>query len=109
MAKSAKVNKSAAVRDYLKAHPGAKGKEVTEALKAQGIKISPNYVSVIKSKKGAKGQGRRKAAKKAGRPSSASSGGQIESALELARSCNWDFESARHYLGIVQKIHQSLQ
>ena len=101
----AKINKSAAVRDYLKSHPGAKGKEVADALKAQGIKISANYVSVIKSKKVAKAHRRRSGAAQG----ISSPGGQIEAALELARSCKWDFAAARTNLEIVEKIHQSLQ
>lgn len=43
------VNKTQAVKDYLAANPGAKTREVREALIAQGIEISANYVSLIKS------------------------------------------------------------
>jgi hypothetical protein len=46
--------KSAAVRDYLLANKDAKPKEIVEALKAQGIDISPNMVSIIKAKAGIK-------------------------------------------------------
>ena len=35
-----KVNKSAAVRDYLKSHRKAKPAEVSETMKEQGIKVS---------------------------------------------------------------------
>ncbi|GDY06658.1 hypothetical protein LBMAG52_01440 [Planctomycetia bacterium] len=45
-----KVNKSAAVREYLKAHKGAMPKEIVPALKAKGIDISPQMVSMIKAK-----------------------------------------------------------
>ena len=45
-----KVNKSAAVRDYLKAHKGAMPKETSAALKAKGIDVSPQMVSMIKAK-----------------------------------------------------------
>ena len=44
-----KVNKSAAVRDYLKGHKQAKPKEVVAALKEQGIDVSPNMVSMIRA------------------------------------------------------------
>jgi hypothetical protein len=93
--------KSRAVRAYLKKKPSAKGKEVVEALAAQGISITPNYVSVIKSKRVAKG---RKSA--AGGDSSK---GQLNAALRLAAACQWDFASAREYLDMVQQVHQSLQ
>ena len=41
-----KVNKSAAIRDYLKAHKGAMPKETSAALKAKGIDVSPQMVSM---------------------------------------------------------------
>ena len=40
MAKKQKVNKTQAVRDYLKAHSGAKSSEIAEALTKKGIKIA---------------------------------------------------------------------
>jgi hypothetical protein len=49
MAKKQKVNKSQAVRDYLKTHPKAKSGEIAVALNKQGIKIKPGHVANIKS------------------------------------------------------------
>ena len=99
----AKASKAAAVREYLKANPQAKGKAVVAALKVKGITISPNYVSMIKSKDLAK------SSRKPGVPESdISSRGQLEMALELARACRWDFESARHFLGMIETVHKSL-
>ncbi len=45
-----RVNKSAAIRDYLKAHKGAMPKETVAALKANGIDVSSQMVSVVKAK-----------------------------------------------------------
>ena len=45
-----RVNKSAAIRDYLKAHKGAMPKETAAALQAKGIDVSPQMVSLIKAK-----------------------------------------------------------
>ena len=45
-----KVNKSAAVREYLMAHKGAMPKEIVPALKAKGIDITPQMVSLVKAK-----------------------------------------------------------
>jgi hypothetical protein len=99
----AKPSKAGAVREYLTANPQAKGKEVVAALKVKGITISPNYVSMIKSKNLAK------SSRKPGVPKSdISSHGQLEMALELARACRWDFESARHFLGMIETVHKSL-
>ena len=45
-----RVNKSAAIREYLMAHKGAMPKEIAAALKANGIDVSPQMVSMIKAK-----------------------------------------------------------
>ena len=50
MAEKPKVNKPQAVKDFLKAHPGVKNKEVAESLTRSGIKVTPNYVASIKGK-----------------------------------------------------------
>jgi hypothetical protein len=49
MAKTRKVNKSQAVRDYLSTHPGSANKEVAEALTKKGIEIKADYVATIKA------------------------------------------------------------
>ena len=49
MAKKQKVNKTQAVRDYLKNHPKATSGEIAAALNKQGIKLTPNYVANIKT------------------------------------------------------------
>lgn len=45
-----KVNKSAAIREYLTAHKGAMPKETSAALQAKGIDVSPQMVSLVKAK-----------------------------------------------------------
>ena len=49
MAKQEKVNKTHAVREFLKANRKAKNQEVVDALAKRGIKISANYVGNIKA------------------------------------------------------------
>ena len=49
MAKKQKVNKSQAVRDYVKAHPEATSGEIAAALNKKGITITANYAANIKS------------------------------------------------------------
>lgn len=44
-----KLNKSAAVRDYLKEHKQARPKEIVAVLKERGIDVSPNMVSMIRA------------------------------------------------------------
>jgi len=45
-----RVNKTQAVRDYLKDHPWAMSGEIAKALNKQGIDITPGHVSAIQSK-----------------------------------------------------------
>ena len=76
-----KVNKSAAIREYLTAHKGAMPKETSAALKAKGIDVSPQMVSLIKSKsKVRKAQRRAKAAVAA---NDSTAGAQINRAAGL--------------------------
>ncbi len=49
MAKKPKVNKTQAVKNYLKGHPKAAPSEIAAALTKRGIKITPNYASNIKT------------------------------------------------------------
>lgn len=44
-----KINKSKVIREYYEANKKAKPREIAEALKAQGLVLSPQYVSVILS------------------------------------------------------------
>ena len=50
MAKKQAISKTQAVRDYLKAHPGAMSKEIAAALTKQGIEINAGHVANIKTK-----------------------------------------------------------
>jgi hypothetical protein len=56
--KSSGTNKSQAIREYYAAHPGAKPKQVVEALAAQGVQVSPAFVSTIRSTSVTKGRKR---------------------------------------------------
>jgi len=47
--KTSGPNKSQAIRDYYEANPEAKPKAVVEALAAQGVNVTPAFVSTIKS------------------------------------------------------------
>lgn len=58
------TNKSEAIRVYLEAHKGAKNAAVVDALKSQGIEVTANYVSMIKTKS------KKKAGKRGPKPGS---------------------------------------
>ncbi len=61
--KKSDVNKSAAVRAILEQNPNTPVKEVVATLEQQGIKVSANYVYMLKSK--VKARGRRERGQKA--------------------------------------------
>ena len=50
MAKKLIVNKTQAVRDYLKDHPGAVSSEIAAALNKKGVKVTSSHVANIKTK-----------------------------------------------------------
>jgi hypothetical protein len=64
MAKKQKVNKSQAVRDYIKANRTATNTEVADALAKKGIKLSANYVATLKSQAKRKRRARKAGAAK---------------------------------------------
>ena len=57
------VNKTQAVKDYLRQNPGALPVAVSEALKAHGVDVDPKYVSNIKFKLGIKKRRKKAVAK----------------------------------------------
>jgi len=78
-----KVNKSAAIREYLKSNADAKPKEIVAALAEKGITVSPNMVSIVKAKTKVK-SARRQAAKSADNGlKNASHAGGLDAALVL--------------------------
>ena len=103
------VNKSQTVRDYIKAHPGTANKEVAEALTKQGIIISANHVSNIKSKM-AISKGKRKRRGKAAKAMSAKSGvsvHEIKAAFGLLKECG-GVERAKEALDAAREIQKVL-
>ena len=76
-----RVNKSAAVRDYLKTHKGAMPKETSAALLAIGIDVSPQMVSLVKAKSKIKTAQRR--AKKAVASQDSTAGAQTNRVASL--------------------------
>lgn len=66
MAKNEKVNKTQAVKEYLKANTKARNQAVVDALAKKGIKISANYVATIKATHNKRRQAARKVVARGG-------------------------------------------
>ena len=66
MGKKEQVNKTQAVKVYLKANPKAKNQAVVDALAKKGITISANYVANIKTIHNKRRQATRKVVAKGG-------------------------------------------
>jgi DNA adenine methylase len=77
------VNKSQAIRDMLGKMPDSGPTEVAEALKKDGIKVTPNFVSMIKGKM--KGGSSPKKGKRAPRATQAANGNITLDAIKNAR------------------------
>jgi hypothetical protein len=107
MAKKSAVNKSQAIRDALAANPGKSPSEIAEMLKADGISITAQYVSTIKSN--AKIRTRRRVVARRGRPSRGGRGGDgmttMDAALALIRSAG-GLEQAKNVLSTIEQISQ---
>jgi hypothetical protein len=71
--KSAKVNRSAAIRDYLAEHAGAGPSEIKSALAAKGIEASDSLISAVKYKRPKRG--RKRKSKRGRKPAAAKTGG----------------------------------
>jgi len=98
--KKSEVNKTQAVRDYLKQHRNARSDEVVAALKAEGITVSASLVRNIKTKS----KRRRKAAKEV--VSAAPTGigvKQIKEALSFIKTVG-SIDAARQALAAAVEI-----
>jgi arginine repressor len=60
------VNKSKAIRDYLKAHPSAANSEVAAELTKQGIEVTSNFVTTIRARLNMRAAAKAEAGKKDG-------------------------------------------
>lgn len=109
MAKSAmKLNKSQAVREYLKANPAVKPRDAAAAISKQvGIVITPAFVSQIKTldkKKVGKGRGRQ------GRPSDAvattshGAASSVASAIKAGRELLLAAGSASEAIAVIKAL-----
>jgi hypothetical protein len=76
------VNKSAAVREYMKDHPGASANEVAEALGQQGINISPALVYNVRANDNKKQAGSNGAAKRGRSAKGAAHGSKADAIRE---------------------------
>ena len=100
-----KVNKSAAIRDYLASNPSATPSTIIEDLKKKGLKVGASLVSQVKYGQMKATNGRRKP----GRPAGASANGsrvdidQLVQAKSLADKLG-GLEKAKQALNILAKL-----
>lgn len=106
--KTEAVNKTQEVKDYMAKNPDAEPKQVVEALAANGIEITSNYVSNIKSKSG-KAAAPKKQVRKRGRKlgaAVATGGGlsaKLADAIATIKSAG-GLDEAEKALGIIKRL-----
>jgi hypothetical protein len=113
---SAPGNKSQAIREALAANPGKSPKEITELVTAQGHKVTPAYVSIVKynlSKAGGKTGRKVVVRRKVGRPAgggravAASGMGAMEAALSFVQAAG-GLDQAKQTLAMLESIKAAL-
>jgi hypothetical protein len=113
---SAPGNKSQAIREALAANPEKSPKEITEIVTAQGFKVTPAYVSIIKynqSKAGGKKGGtvvvRRKPGRAVRRGGGAAAGGMgaMEAAVRFVQAAG-GLHEAKQTLAMLESIRAAL-
>jgi len=114
--KSASGNKSQAIRDALAANPDKSPKEIAELVAAEGHKVTPAYVSIVKynlSKGGGKGDKKVVVRRKVGRPGrrAARAGvshlGAMEAAIAFVQAAG-GLEQAKQTLAVLESIKAAL-
>jgi hypothetical protein len=103
------VNKSEEIRKALQANPGKGPKEIAEMLKAAGVAVNAQYVSVIKGtmKKRKGGRRGRKPGRKPGgvsvRASATRSGNALTSAIQFVKDAG-GIKAAKEALAAIEEI-----
>jgi len=108
---AATPSKAEAVREHLRTNPGASNEEVVTALKKQGITITPNYVSVVKSQ--ARERERKKQAAQTGSSGQVAAAAgiglqQIKLAANLIRACG-GVKEARMAIDAAEDVARALE
>jgi hypothetical protein len=103
------VNKSEEIRKALQANPGKGPKEIAEMLKAGGVAVNAQYVSVIKgTMKRRKGRRGRKPGRKPGRIAvrttmTRGSGNALTSAIQFVKDAG-GIKAAKEALAAIEEI-----
>jgi hypothetical protein len=101
MAKKQGTSKSQAVRNYIKAHPKAANKDVSEAMAKQGVVVSPNHVANIKAKTRTRHKAARAVVSRRGLGIP-----EVKAALALLKECHGSMAGANAALAAAQEIRE---
>lgn len=105
-------SKAQMIRDYVKNHPTTRNVDIVAALADQGVKVTPNYVSITKNTKRGKKRGKKRGRRgAAARSMSQSANGvgldQMREAARLIRSAG-GIDGARQALAVAEQIAKAL-
>ena len=103
-------SKAEKIRNYSEKNPDVRNVDIVKALAAQGVKVTPNYVSITRSKAGM-GKRRRRGGKRSRAAAMHTSNGvgldQMREAARLIRSAG-GIEGARQALAVAEQIAKAL-
>ena len=105
-------SKAEKIRKYSEKNPDVRNVDIVKALAAQGVKVTPNYVSITRSKAG---MGKRRRRRRGGKRSRAAAMhtnngvglDQMREAARLIRSAG-GIEGARQALAVAEQIAKAL-
>ncbi len=98
----ASVNKSQAIRDYVKAHRSAANSEIVAELAKQGVEVTPNLVATVKAKKQKRRQVVKEVVEKRGVGIP-----EIKAALACLKVCG-DVAAAKEALAAAEEIKKMI-
>ena len=101
------VNKSQAIKDYLNANTNAAPKAVVEALAAQGIEVSSQLVSNVKTSLGKKGRRGGRRGRRPGRVAAAG-GGRASGGGSLSVQNLLDAKRVVEQVGSIDAVRKAL-
>jgi hypothetical protein len=104
MAKRRGINKSQAIRDYLKEDPRATPKVIKEEMARRGITVTDSLVSLVKYKSGSRRRGRKRRGGRVARSAANSFSGSDLLAVKAIMERMGSVDRVKEALSVVERL-----